>query len=124
MNNMSDLQTLTSKLWAMANELRGNMDALSFENGLAVVSKDGLYGFINHRGNIVISCQFENARNFSEGLAPVTNAKGFWGYIDKNGNWVIKAQYDYADSFVNEEARIIKGSKVFYINKDNKIIRE
>lgn len=29
---MSDLQTLTSKLWAMANELRGNMDAAEYKN--------------------------------------------------------------------------------------------
>ena len=99
-------------------------DAMSFENGLAVVAKDGLYGYINHKGTIVISCQFENARNFSEGLAPATNAKGFWGYIDKHGDWAIKPQYDYADCFLNNEARIIKGSKVFYINRENKVIRE
>ncbi|MBO2535637.1 type I restriction-modification system subunit M [Rummeliibacillus suwonensis] len=29
---MSDLHTITSKLWAMANELRGNMDAAEYKN--------------------------------------------------------------------------------------------
>lgn len=29
---MSDLQTISSKLWAMANELRGNMDASEYKN--------------------------------------------------------------------------------------------
>lgn len=29
---MSDLQTISSKLWAMANELRGNMDAAEYKN--------------------------------------------------------------------------------------------
>ena len=29
---MSDLQTIQSKLWAMANELRGNMDASEYKN--------------------------------------------------------------------------------------------
>ena len=29
---MSDLNTITSKLWAMANELRGNMDASEYKN--------------------------------------------------------------------------------------------
>ena len=29
---MSDLQTITTKLWAMANELRGNMDAAEYKN--------------------------------------------------------------------------------------------
>ena len=30
MNN--NLQTITAKLWAMANELRGNMDASEYKN--------------------------------------------------------------------------------------------
>lgn len=29
---MSDIQTISSKLWAMANELRGNMDAAEYKN--------------------------------------------------------------------------------------------
>ena len=29
---MSDLQSISSKLWAMANELRGNMDASEYKN--------------------------------------------------------------------------------------------
>ena len=29
---MSDLNTITSQLWAMANELRGNMDASEYKN--------------------------------------------------------------------------------------------
>lgn len=32
MSNNNNLQTITSKLWAMANELRGNMDAGEFKN--------------------------------------------------------------------------------------------
>lgn len=29
---MSNLQEISSKLWAMANELRGNMDAAEYKN--------------------------------------------------------------------------------------------
>jgi type I restriction enzyme M protein len=29
---MSNLQTISSKLWAMANELRGNMEAAEYKN--------------------------------------------------------------------------------------------
>ena len=29
---MNNLQTISSKLWAMANELRGNMDAAEYKN--------------------------------------------------------------------------------------------
>ena len=99
-------------------------DALSFSGGLAPVAKHGLYGFINTRAEEVIPFSFANAHGFSEGLAPASNAKGFWGFIDKKGNWFISPVYDYSDSFVNGEARVIKGSKVFYIDKNNKMLHD
>jgi WG containing repeat len=99
-------------------------DAVSFSNGMAAVSKNSLYGFINTTGEIVIPFGFSNARSFSEGLAPAANAKGFWGFIDVKGNWVIKPVYDFTDSFENGEARVLKGDKVLYINKENKVVHE
>lgn len=99
-------------------------DAGSFSNGLAAVAKNNLYGFINTAGEIIIPFSFSNARDFSEGLAPVANAKGLWGFIDFKGNWVIKPLYDFADSFENAEARVMKGQKMIYIDKDNKVLHE
>jgi hypothetical protein len=94
-------------------------DALGFSNGIAAVAKNNLYGFINTAGEIIIPLAFANAHSFTEGLAPAANAKGYWGYIDEKGNWAITAMYDYTDNFTNGEARVIKGNKVFYIDKKN-----
>lgn len=99
-------------------------EALSFSNGLAAVARNNHYGFINTAGEVVIPFEFSNAHTFSEGLAPAANAKGFWGYIDSKGNWAITPIYDYTDSFTNGEARVIKDSKVFYIDKKNKTLHE
>jgi WG containing repeat len=99
-------------------------DAVSFNNGLAAVSKNNLFGYINTMGEIAIPFTYSNARSFAEGLAPAANAKGYWGYIDNKGAWVIKPAYDFSDSFENGEARVIKEGKVFYINKEGKVIRE
>lgn len=99
-------------------------DAVSFSNGLAAVSKGNMFGFINIKGEMAIPFEFSNARSFTEGLAPASNAKGYWGYIDAKGNWVIKAAYDFCDCFDNGEARVIKAGKVFYIDKDNKVVHE
>jgi len=99
-------------------------DAIGFSNGLAAVAKNNLYGFINTSGETVIPFQFSNARSFAEGLAPAANTKGYWGYIDKKGEWVVKPVYDFTDNFENGEARVIKGQKVFYIDKQNKIIHD
>ena len=99
-------------------------DATSFEGGMAAVSKSNLYGYINYSGEVLINYQFSNARTFKDGLAPAANAKGYWGFIDKQGNWVIKPQYAFADHFTENEARVMKGEKVFYINKENSVLHE
>jgi hypothetical protein len=99
-------------------------DAQKFSDGLAAISKNNLYGFINTAGIVVIPIEFSNARSFSEGFAPAANANGFWGYINKNGSWTIKPVYDFADDFENGEARVMKDQKVFYINKANKVLHD
>jgi hypothetical protein len=99
-------------------------DALSFGNGLAAVSKNNLYGFINTSGELVIPIEFSNARGFSEGLAPAANAKGYWGFVDVKGNWVIKPLYHFANNFEGGEARVMKGEKILYIDKENKVLHE
>lgn len=41
---------------------------------------NGKWGYIDTRGNIIIPLQFEEADQFSEGMAAVKVA-GKWGYI-------------------------------------------
>jgi len=51
------------------------------------IEKDGKWGYIDNTGRIVIKPQFDEARDFSEGLARVT-IDGKFGYIDKTGKYV------------------------------------
>ena len=99
-------------------------DAASFSQGLAAVQKNNLYGYINTAGQLIIPYSFSNAHNFSQELAAVSNAKGFWGYIDLKGNWSIKAVYDMANDFENDEARVMKGDKVLFIDKQNNVLHK
>jgi len=99
-------------------------DAQSFHNGMAAVMKNKQYGYIDTKGNTVIDYQFTNARAFAEEVAPVANERGLWGYINSKGEFVIMPEYTFADSFDNHEARVIKGSQVYYIDKDNKKLHE
>jgi WG containing repeat len=99
-------------------------EALGFSNGMAAVARNGVYGFINTKGEVAIGFEFRNAHPFSEGLAPAENSKGLWGYINTNGDWVITPMYDYTDLFTNGEARVMKDSDVFYIDKKNNKVHE
>jgi len=67
------------------------------KNKLSIYEENGLYGFVDNKGNVVIPCQFENAHEeFSEGLAGVCNDDSFWGFINEHGGLVI--EYFYVDA--------------------------
>ncbi len=76
----------------------GYDDMMCLHDGLAVVNKDGKWGFIDKTGKVVIPLQYDYASNFSEGLALVKK-DGKSGFVDKTGKAVIPLQYDDSYGF-------------------------
>ena len=68
------------------------------DSRLFTIEVKGRTGYIDNTGKIVIKPQFEEAWNFSEGLAPV-RVDDKWGYIDETGKIVIAPQFFQASSF-------------------------
>ena len=64
--------------------------------GLAAVTIDDEYTYIDKTGQVITERRFLRAMNFSDGLAAV-NIDGKYGYINKDGHIVIKCQYYYYD---------------------------
>jgi WG containing repeat len=73
---------------------------------LVPIENDGLWGYADREGKVIIKPQFSRAGRFSEGLAlvwtggvPLTDpiVKSFvkMGYIDKTGRWVIHSRFEY-----------------------------
>jgi len=60
---------------------------------LLLVRVNEKVGFIDRMGKIIIEPQFEDAQDFSEGLAPV-KIKDKWGFIDESGKIVIEPNFD------------------------------
>src|SRR5688572_1195390 len=69
------------------------------------IYENGLYGYIDSTGKVVIPPKYKSAGEFSEGLAPVRE-NGYYGYIDESGKYVLHPQYDYAQTFINGFAKI------------------
>lgn len=70
-----------------------------FSDGRALaVDKQGRYGFLDASGAAAVPFLYENARDFSEGLAAVC-LDGKWGYIDTQGNVIVPCVYDDAGRF-------------------------
>ncbi|MDE5755194.1 MAG: WG repeat-containing protein [Oscillospiraceae bacterium] len=82
-----------------------------FNDGLIPYKDGDYYGYLNTEGNIAINPQFDEAENFSEGIACVgikdDNTK--YGYIDTSGNYIVNPQFDFCRSFVDGMAVVVFG---------------
>lgn len=73
------------------------------------VCKGGKWGFVDTDGKMVIEPQYEGARAFNGGLAPVKTASG-WGYINAAGTMVIEDSFTDAKSFYKGYAPVLRGT--------------
>lgn len=110
--------------------------ASDFHEGLAAVSINDNWGFVDKSGKVVInkdilntkttiqtSPPFESVSDFSEGLAVVV-VRGRYGYINREGQWTIKPELINATPFKNGKASVLleeKGGWNF-IDKTGKVL--
>ena len=62
------------------------------------VCKDGKWGFLNTNGELILTCQYEEADSFSIGYAPVKK-DGLWGYLGLDGTMLIEPAFDEVKGF-------------------------
>ena len=74
------------------------------------------WGFVNKKFDIAIKANFDEAKEFSEGLAPVLiNNK--WGFIDKQGIIVINPAYQNTFKFTEKLAPVLVDGKWGFISR-------
>ncbi|MCZ2479331.1 WG repeat-containing protein [Aquirufa nivalisilvae] len=89
-----------------------------FKNGLAVVSMNGLKGYISESDlALKIPCKFNDTINFSENLAAIKR-NGLYGFCDQFGQVVITPQYEKVGDFHGGFARVYQNGKVAFIKKN------
>lgn len=69
------------------------------EGRFPIVDRNGLIGFIDTRGEVVIRGAFHRVRHFANGRCAVMNDQQKWGYIDASGNVVIDYRFEKAYDF-------------------------
>ena len=98
----------------------------AFHDGYAAVCCNDKWGFVNIKGEEVVSCKYDPRTVsyhafFSNGLAPVClNDK--YGYVDTKGKLVVPFKYDRAYSFSDGMALVCRNDKWGYINSSGKEI--
>ena len=101
--------------------LKDVKEVCGFSEGLAKVmvknkNQESKYGYVDEKGNMVITPQFDAAESFSEGLAAVRQ-NGKWGYINQKGIMVISPQFEAAFDFKEGLARFYNGNNFGFIDK-------
>ena len=103
--------------------------AICFVNGLAMARyptrvlgpvEGTKVGFIDKTGRMAVAARFDNADDFSEGLAAVSVA-GQWGYINIQGAMVIEPRFSDAGRFSMGLAVVRVGEKSGFINTSGEL---
>jgi len=70
-----------------------------FSEGLAAVTVEGRYGYVDRHGSMRVPPQFRFVRSFSEGLPAASNRLSNEGFINTSGNFVIPDRFDETEDF-------------------------
>lgn len=98
-----------------------------FSEGLAAVQKNGMVGFINHKGNTVIPFRYPYHGNplssfiFKDGHCVVADTTGKCGVINRAGDWVINPLYDDVSAY-EEYAIVSKAGVRLQVDYNGKVI--
>jgi WG containing repeat len=94
----------------------------AFKNGLALISAQGKWGYMDRTGKVVIKPQYQSAKHFSEGLAVVNDSENGSFYIDKTGKPISSNRFDDCGEFQNGAGLVKISGKMGYINAAGKYI--
>ena len=96
-------------------------EAYRYHDGLALIEKDNRYGYCDMEGRPVIWPCFENAYQFTDGLAPV--CLGLWGYIDTKGDFFISPIFDMASPFEYGRSEVIYQGEIHKMNTEGRCVK-
>ena len=98
-----------------------------FSEGIAAVQKNGMIGFVDHKGRTVIDFKFPYHGNplseftFKHGHCVAADTTGKCGVINKQGEWIIKPEYDNVSAY-EEYAIVSKAGVRMQVGYDGKVL--
>ena len=110
----------------ITSDFHNNMAIIRFfdENGMKFEDTylDFFNGYVNRKGDTVVKPIYDDAEEFSEGLALVRNDSGKYGFIDNEGDIVIPLIYDGAESFSDGVAAVYSENKIGFIDHKGEFV--
>ncbi len=93
-----------------------------FVNGYARVLQNNKFSFINQKGVLINSLEFEAARNFNNHLAAVKKDNK-WGFINESGKVIVPFKYEIVFDFIESLTAVFDSKKWWLINTRSEIIK-
>lgn len=80
---------------------------ICIENNLIAFQQDGLWGYVNTKGEIIVEPKYFAAKSFANGMAAVCNEENLWGFINRDYRNVIDYIYLDADYYTSDETCMV-----------------
>lgn len=99
-NSTEVLYTKQALVDADGNKMRlpSDYDLVAYSDGVAVLCKNGKYGYYSHEGRWLTQPIYDGANAFVGGLGTVKDAMGKYHVFDTEGNEVVPGVFDYISS--------------------------
>ncbi|MFN7995456.1 MAG: WG repeat-containing protein [Bryobacteraceae bacterium] len=99
----------------------GSCERSEYAPLLANAKYDCRFAFIDKTGNPVSDLRFDDAKDFSEGLAAIRIGRK-WGFIDKKGRISIPAEYESAEPFSEGLAAVRHDGMIGFIDASGSFV--
>lgn len=92
------------------------------KDDIIMVSKDGLVGFVNMQGEVVIPLKYEGLEQAGDGMIWFIQEAQQWGCINYKDEVVVQAEFTHTAPFINGKAKAQKEDGVdYFIYTDGKV---
>ena len=83
-----------------------------YSEGMAVITKNGKYGFVNRQKVTIITPKYDDIRLFKNNYAAVKNSTG-WFFVNKQGQKITYDTYDSVSDFDANGYAIVSKNKMY-----------
>jgi WG containing repeat len=99
----------------------GSCSRTEFQPTVQNASYDCRYAFVDKSGKPISDLRFDDAMDFSEGLAPVRMGQQ-WGYVDRSGQISIPTRFQWAEPFSEGLAAASENGKFGFIDHSGSFV--
>lgn len=96
-------------------------EVMASTEGYWAIKKNGQWGMLNHRFQLVIANRYDSIRGFHQGLAAV-QLGGKWGFINTKEQIVIQPNLDFVEDFDGSHAIVSRDGRFGLLSSEGKYV--